>query len=164
MMLKEARNFCSNGDVLHRIAQEIADHADAVGMREFNQDGDVGTMTPQDGVRRMPNAFPAENAAAGLDLDPIGIERMAAVTKPFRSELPRPTMPAALHEQPIVAQPGPIRRRQAIRFGHGNRQAGGKTTRFDSVVHSTALEPRRRLLTGVTIGPPMTMATSFRGT
>lgn len=77
-------------------------------------------------VGRMPDAFPAEDAATGLDLDPIGIERTAPVTKPFRSESPCPTMPAALHEPPIVAQSGPIRRRQAIRSGHGNRQAGGK--------------------------------------
>ncbi len=72
-------------------------------------------------------------------------------------------MSATLHEQPAFAQTCPVRGRQAVGLNHRNGKAWWKMrVRFPA--HSVASEPRRRLLTGVTIGPPMTMATSFRFT
>src|ERR1700744_1960646 len=111
----------------------------------------------------MPDTLPTEDASARFDLGPLGIERVTAMTKPLRSELPGPAMGAALHHQSIVAQAFPIRRRQAVRFGDRNGQARRKI-RVRCVAHSVASEPRRRLLAGVTIGSPITMATSLRGT
>ena len=46
--------------------------------------------------------------------------------------------------------------------GTGIGNPVGKIGRRRCVVHSVAPEPRRRLLAGVTIGPPITIATSFR--
>src|ERR1700754_4043838 len=87
---------------------------------------------------------------------------MAMMAKPFGSELPGAAMRTALHQQALLLQPRPVRRRQSVGLGHRDRQARGQIGRARCVVHSVAPEPRRRLLAGVTIGPPITIATSFR--
>src|ERR1700761_8764581 len=119
-------------------------------------------MLPQRRMRRMPDTFPTEDAAARLDLGPLGIECVAMVTEPFGTELPAAATDAALHQKPIVAQSLPIRRGQTIGLGYRNWQTRGKIGRTCTAAHSVASDPSRRLLTGVTIGPPMTMATSLR--
>src|SRR6516165_9577284 len=113
-------------------------------------------------VRGMPDALPAKNATAWLDFGPLWIEGMAAMTEPFRSELPDKTMGAALHQKPALAQSGPVRRRQTIGLGDRNWQPRRKIGSARLAAHSTASEPSSRLLTGVTIGPPITKATSLR--
>ena len=44
MMLEHAFNVCSDHHLLHRIAQQVAHHAHAIGMRQFDKDGDVRTV------------------------------------------------------------------------------------------------------------------------
>ena len=98
MMLEHAFNVRSNHNFLHRIAQQIAYHAHAIGMRQLDKHGDVRTVVSERRVRRMPDPLPTEDAAARFDLGPFGIERVTAVTKPFRSELPCLAMAAALYQ------------------------------------------------------------------
>jgi hypothetical protein len=98
MMLEHAFNLCSDYNFLHRIAQQVAHHAHASGMRQLDEHGKVGTTVHEGRVGRMPDALPTEDAAPWFDLSPIGIEGVTAVTQPFRPELPSPTMAAALHE------------------------------------------------------------------
>jgi hypothetical protein len=109
MMLEHPFDVCSDRNLLHRIAEQVAHHAHAIGMRQLDQYGEVGTMLSEDRVRGMPDPLPTEDAAARFDLDPLGIEGVTAVTQPFRSELPGLTMAAALYEQPVLPQPRPVR-------------------------------------------------------
>ena len=163
MMFEHTVDIRPDRDVLHRIAQEVSDHADKTCLRQLDKDRDVRAMLFERRVRGMPDPLPTEDAAPRFDLDPFRIEGMAAVTQPLRPELPRLAMAAALHKQPVMAQSGPVRSRQPIRLGHRDWKAGRKIGRTWITAHSVASEPRRRLLTGVTIGPPITMATSLRG-
>ena len=98
MMLEHAFNFCADHNFLRRIAQQVAHHAHAIGMRQFDKYGDVGTMLPKNRVGGVPDTLPTEDAAPRFDLSPFGIEGVATVTQPFRPELPGPTMAAALYE------------------------------------------------------------------
>src|ERR1700756_4169437 len=109
----------------------------------------------------MPDTFPTENASTRLDFSPLRIEGVTMWTDPCGAELPRAAVTTALHQKPTLAQPGPVRGRQAIGLSCRDRQACRKIGRNHYVTHSVASEPRRRLLTGETIGPPMTIATSF---
>lgn len=98
MMLEHTFNVCANHNFLHRIAQQVTDHAHVTGMREFDKHGDVGTVVLEDRVGRVPDTLPTEDAAPRFDLSPFGIEGVTAMAQPFRSELPGPTMAAALYE------------------------------------------------------------------
>src|SRR5262245_52916799 len=118
-------------------------------------------MPPERRVGGMPDTLPAIDAAARFDLRPFRIKRVAAMTEPFGAELPGATTGAALHQQLVLAQSRPIGRRQPIGFSHRNRQPLREISRICLAAHNVASEPRRRLLTGVTIGPPITIATSF---
>src|SRR5262249_34171893 len=121
-------------------------------------------MLPEYRVGGMPDTLPAEDTAARFDLRPFGIKRVAVMTEPFGTKLPGAAMGAALHQQLVLAQSRPIGRGQPIGFRHWNRQPLRKISQTCLAAHNVASEPRRRLLTGVTIGPPITMATSFRFT
>ena len=98
MMLEHALNLSSDHNFLRRIAQQVAHHAHAIGTRQLDKYGDVGTMLPKNRVGGMPDTLPTEDAAPRFDLSPFGIEGVTAVTQPFRSELPGLTMTAALYE------------------------------------------------------------------
>ena len=74
----------------------------------------------------MPDTLPAKDAAPQLDLDPLRIKGVTAVTEPFRSELPGLATSTVLHHEPVLAQTRPVRRRQIVSLGYGNRQAGRK--------------------------------------
>lgn len=63
MMLEPAFNLRSDHDFLHRIAQQIAHHAHAIGMRQLDKHGKLGTMVRERCVGRMPDTFPTEDAA-----------------------------------------------------------------------------------------------------
>src|ERR1700739_1307974 len=133
-------------------------------MWQFDKHGKVGTVLPERRMRGMPDPLPAEDAAARCDLDPFGVEGVTAMAEPLRSELPSLTMAAALHQEPALTQSLPVRRRQPVGLGPRNGQAPGKIGGPWFVAHNVAPEPRRRSLTGVTIGPPITRATSLRCT
>jgi hypothetical protein len=98
MMLEYAFNFCPDHDFLHWIAQQVTHHAHAIGMRKLDQHGDVRTMIPEYGMRRVPNTLPTKDAAPWFHFGPLKIERVTAVTQPLGSELPRLTMTAKLYD------------------------------------------------------------------
>jgi hypothetical protein len=98
MMLEHAFNLRSDHHFLHRITQQIADHPHAIRTGQLDKYCDVRSMIPEHRMGRMPDTLPAEDAAPWVDIGPLGIERVTAVTQPFRPELPSPTMAAALHE------------------------------------------------------------------
>ena len=98
MMLENAFDLGSDPDFLHRIAKQIAYHANIVRVRQLDQHRDVRAVALQRRVRGMPDPLPTEDFSAWFDFDPFRIEGMTAVTQPFRSELPCPTMAAALYE------------------------------------------------------------------
>jgi hypothetical protein len=75
MMLEHAFNVGSNNNFLHRIAQQVAYHAHAIGVRQLNKHGDVRTVVSERRVRWMPDPFPTEDAAVRLDFSPFGVTR-----------------------------------------------------------------------------------------
>src|SRR5437879_4688047 len=164
MMLKDADDIVSNCHRLHRISQQISHHSHIPGMRKFYKNRQMGSVFPQRRMGWVPDALPTEDPAARFDFDPVGVEGMAAMAEPFGAELPSLAVTAALDHEPAFAQPRPVGRRQTVGFGDRNRQTVGKIARAPPARHSVASEPRMRLEAGVTIGPPITMATSLRFT
>ena len=73
---------------LQRITEEIAYDPDRSGMGDLHQHRDIGHVLAQRGMRGVPHALPAEDAAPRLDLGPVGIEGMANIAYPFRAKLP----------------------------------------------------------------------------
>jgi hypothetical protein len=72
---------------LQRITQEIAHHPDRSGIGDLHQHRDIGHVLAQRGVRGVrgvPHALPAEDAAPRLDLGPVGIEGVAGIAYPLR--------------------------------------------------------------------------------
>src|SRR3546814_6416686 len=75
-------------DRLLRIAEQVADQADIVAVRQLDQDDDVRPVTLERGVHRVPDALPTDDAAAALDLFPAHGEGPAAGADPLRPPLP----------------------------------------------------------------------------
>src|SRR6516164_1269010 len=101
MMLEHAFDLSPDCDGLHRIAEQVADHANAAGMRQLDQHGEIGAMLLEGCMGRMPDALPAEDAPMGFDLGPFGVKRVAFVAEPLRAELPSLAVGAALHPKPV---------------------------------------------------------------
>jgi hypothetical protein len=85
---------------LHRISEQVANQTHAACMRNFHEHREVWSMLPERRVGRMPDTLPTVDTAVGFDLSPLWIEGVTAMTYPFGTELPRMTMPAALHQKP----------------------------------------------------------------
>ena len=60
-------------------------------------------MLPQRRMGRVPDALPTKYSATRLDLDPLGIESMAAMTEPLGSELPGLATAATLNHKSVLA-------------------------------------------------------------
>jgi hypothetical protein len=103
MVFEHTVNIRCDRDRLHRIAQQVAYHPHAPGMRHLYKHGDIRTMLPERRVAGMPDSLPTENPTPRFDLDPLRIKGMTVVTEPFRSELPRVAMAASLHHEPVLA-------------------------------------------------------------
>ncbi len=86
MVLEHALDGVADYDGLHGITQQVAYHANAAGMRQFDEHGEVGPVLLEGRMRRVPDAFPTEDAATSLDLCPFRIKCMAAVAEPFGTE------------------------------------------------------------------------------
>src|ERR1700751_1404007 len=71
MMLEHALNFSSDRNFLRRIAQQVAHHAHAIGVRQFDKYRDVGTMLPKNRVGGVPDTLPTEDAPPRFDLSPF---------------------------------------------------------------------------------------------
>lgn len=88
---------------LRDIAQQIAHHAHTPRMLQLNQHHQVGTMSLQDRMGRVPDPFPTVDRSPGWNLDPIRIELVAGMAKPFGAELPGTTRLAALDQKAFLA-------------------------------------------------------------
>jgi hypothetical protein len=109
MRFKDALHGGADRDLLHWIAEKVADHSDMSSLWQFDKYSQIGSMLLQGSVRRVPYAFPAEDLAARFYFGPRRIECMALMANPFRAELPSPAMAAPLHQQAILAQSIPVR-------------------------------------------------------
>ncbi|GKQ49400.1 hypothetical protein BRSPCE3_02540 [Bradyrhizobium sp. Ce-3] len=98
MMFENPFNLFSDRDGLLGIAQEIADHAYAAGVRQLDKQSHVRPVPLQHGVRGMPHALPTENATGWLDLSPRWIKGVTMMAYPFRPELPGTAAVTALHQ------------------------------------------------------------------
>src|SRR5690606_12511115 len=162
-MLEDGLYLRTDPNLLLRIAEQVADQADIVGMRQFHQDDDVGAVSLERRVHRVPDALPTKDAAASFDRLPSHVEGVTAVADPLRPPLPAAAALAALHHEDVFFQTVPIRGAESVRFGGRDRKTFGQIE--GSGVHqSVASEPKMQQLTGVTIGPAMTMDTSTFGT
>jgi hypothetical protein len=103
MMFEYAFNIRPDRHHLHRVAEQVANHAHATGMCYFHQNGKIWTMLPQCRMGGMPDSFPTEYPAARFDLGPFGVKGVTTMAEPLRSELPRVAMAAALHQETILA-------------------------------------------------------------
>ncbi len=110
----------------------------------------------------MPGPLPRVDQAVAVDRLPLHLEGIAAVAQPFRAPLPGAAASATLYQQ--FAPPGafPIGHIQAIDGGQRGRQAGGQVCTGRH--HKVSSEPMIRLLTGVTMGPAMFIASLAFGT
>jgi len=163
MMLELPNHLRANEDVLQRIAQQVADKAYVACMRQLYKHGNIGTMIFQRLMGRMPDALPTVYPSRRLDIFPCRIEFMALMAQPFRTELPGPAMDAPLYSQPAVTQSRPEWLGEAVALRRRDWQAGRQIKGICCLLaHSTVSEPNNKSLAGVTIGPPMTNATSLR--
>ena len=67
MRLEHRLDFGADRHLLPGIAQKVAEHAHAAGVRQFDQHDDVGPVALERRVHRMPGPFPAVDAAATGD-------------------------------------------------------------------------------------------------
>ncbi len=163
MVFVHAHDIGSDDDILQRITQEVAHHSNVASLWQFDQDGDVGAMAPQGVMRRVPDPFPTVNFPVWRYFDPIGVELVTLMAKPLGCELPHATVLTALDQELAFFEAIPKRGRQTIGLRNRNRESFGKVVLSCCVcVHRVASDPRSKLLAGVTIGPPMTNATSWR--
>ena len=66
VMFEHGLDRCADAYRLARIAQEIAQHAHAPGVRQLDHDDDIRTGVPEGRVYRMPGASPAIDHALRL--------------------------------------------------------------------------------------------------
>jgi len=70
MMFEETFDLITDGKGLSGIAQQVSDHPDVTSMRQFHEYSQIRTAHFQDGVRGMPNPFPAEDSPRRFNLGP----------------------------------------------------------------------------------------------
>jgi hypothetical protein len=102
MMFKYAFDLRADRDILHWIAEQVANHAYSASVRDFYKYSEVGTRSAKRRVRGMPDPLPAEDPAKGFDLSPLRIKGVAVMAYPLGPKLPGVTMGAALHQQPAL--------------------------------------------------------------
>src|SRR5262249_44084694 len=76
VMFEHGLDRSANPDGLARIAQEIAQHAHAAGVRQLDHDDDVGARVPEGGVHGMPGAGPAVDHPLRHHGNPFQIETL----------------------------------------------------------------------------------------
>src|SRR5262245_16562012 len=106
----------------------------------------------------MPDAFVAVDATLRLHWLVCKLERQAPMAQPLGTPLEFAAARAALQQQSLLTEPGPIRRVDPVVCRNRLRKT------FGEVAHSVSSEPKTQQLTGVTIGPEITMETSAPGT
>ena len=180
MVFEDGLDFGADDHLLQRIAEEVADHADVAGVRQFDEHDDVGELLLQRRMDRVPGPLPAEDAGAAGDLHVAEVPRVTGVAEELRAPLEDVALVAALDDEFVAASRLPVLFGKPFGIWRGLRQANGQVVvagaggwgRSDGrtalgggvrVTHGLASRLRMRLLTGWTIGPEVTMEmlTSF---
>lgn len=97
-MFEDSRDLSADDESLPGIAQEVAHHPYAAGMRQLDEQCDIRAVLPQRRMRGMPHAFPTEDTTGRFDLSPREIKGVTMMAYPFRSELPGTAAVTALHQ------------------------------------------------------------------
>ena len=142
-----------------RITQKISHQTNASGVRQFDEHDQIRTLLAQRRVDRMPHAFIAVNDAVSGSLRKTDIKAVTTMADPFRPPLPGVATLTLLNPQSFFLQAFPVGTIEAIGRRSGLRQTGIQIGR-----HNTASLPNMQALTGVTIGPEMTIDTLASGT
>src|SRR5579859_912798 len=114
VVLEHGLDRAADLDLLHRVAEQVADHAHVVRVRQLDQHDEIGAGFSEGGVHRVPDALPAEDAATPRDALPAQIEGAAAVADELRSPLEAVAGVAALHQQLMPVGSLPVRRVQPV--------------------------------------------------
>ena len=122
-----------------RIAEQVADQPNVVGVGQFHQHDEIRTLILQRRMHRMPDAFVAVDDAARRGLFVAQVETQAAMADPLRSPLPAFARAAALQQQLLFARTLPERRVETV----GRRDRSGETG-LQIRLRVTAWPPRRR--------------------
>jgi hypothetical protein len=74
VVLEDRLDIGADLDWMFGIAEQVAYHSDVVGVRELDEDNQVGARLFQSGVGGVPDAFPAEDLPVWLNGRPSEIE------------------------------------------------------------------------------------------
>ena len=160
-MLEDRTDRAPDVERLMGIAEQVSDDSDSVGMGQFDERHDVRTLGGEGRMHRVPDAFMAEEDTNSFRLLVAEVEGMAAVTHELGSPLPALAAVASLQYQPLLAEAVPERSIESVRRWFGLGQTGVEVR---GVRHSVDSLPKMQELTGLTMGPEQTMATSAPGT
>src|SRR5436190_11509121 len=83
VVLVDAFQRGADADLLLWVAVQVADHADAAGVRQLDHHEEVRAAVLEHRVRGVPRARAAEERATGLDWRPAEVERVAAMADPL---------------------------------------------------------------------------------
>jgi len=98
MMLEHSRHGASDNQRLLRVAHEVADDADIVGMGEFHERDDVGAVIVEGRVHGMPDSLVAVEKPGRFHGFVGEVERMAAMADPLGPPLESPAVLTGLEE------------------------------------------------------------------
>src|SRR4029434_2081812 len=99
MWLEHRGHRRADSHELTRIADQVAEHADAPGLRQFHEHHDVRAVLLEGGMHGVPRALPAVDDAAAVHALPAHLEGEARVADPLGTPLPGAALSAALDDQ-----------------------------------------------------------------
>ena len=99
VVLEDRLDIVADRYFLLGVAEQVADHADLVGVRQLDDDDHVGDRLGERGVHGVPDPLPGEDPPASLHLPPLEVVREAAVADPLRPPLMLLAGGAVLHPQ-----------------------------------------------------------------
>src|ERR1700720_1314556 len=74
MVFEDRLNRNVERRILHRVAEQITDHADVASLGQFDHRDDIGTRLLERRMDRIPASHPAKQTAASRQLMPTHIE------------------------------------------------------------------------------------------
>ena len=146
MVFEHALDRGADGHRLQRVAEQVAEHAHAAGVRQFDQHHQVRPVVLQRRVR--PGARPVPSCRCGRAARPPPRPDRTrgsggTATPAPNCQVPQPAQRCT--SSTAVAQALPERRRQAVRLGHrrGQARAAGRWWRWRGAGAFTACSPIR---------------------
>src|SRR5262245_57894907 len=109
MVFEDTRHARPDCDRRARIAEQVADQPQVVGVRRLDPNDDIRALAFQRRMHRMPNALVAVNDAVGPGFFEAYVEAQATVADPSRPPLPTTARAATLQQQLLFGQRLPER-------------------------------------------------------